>query len=126
MTRRWFGSTRHSSTPTRALASLLRAAGSTEDIEVVFELAERYAGRFALDFEYEEWASGFRNDLHARYLETIERAILGLTKSGDYAGGSPRPPRFEVDPTADNVEEPPFGSIAAMGSFAAAAERYGR
>ena len=47
-----------------------RQAGTS--IELV---SRRYRGQFALDFEYEEWASGYRDNLHASYLEVIERAV---------------------------------------------------
>jgi DNA-binding SARP family transcriptional activator len=114
-------------TDASACIRLLRAADSAATGDVVWELAERYAGRFALDFEYEEWASSFRNDLHARYLETLERAILHLTQSGDYEAAVRLAHRvLEVDPSADSVELATIRLYRAMGSLSAAAERYGR
>ena len=44
---------------------------------LVDELVENYRGRFASDFPYEDWASGYRDNLHARYLGEVERALLG-------------------------------------------------
>jgi DNA-binding SARP family transcriptional activator len=114
-------------TDATACLRLLRAVGASADISVVSELSERYRGRFALDFEYEDWASSFRNDLHARYLETLERTILSLTQIGDYSSAIRLAHRvLAVDPDAENVELATIRLYRAMGSLAAAAERYAR
>ena len=34
-------------------------------------------GRFALDFEYEDWAAPYRDTLHASYLQVVECALSG-------------------------------------------------
>ncbi len=39
------------------------------------ELLETYTGRFALDFAYEEWATDYRETLHAAVLAIVEGAI---------------------------------------------------
>ncbi len=46
-----------------------------------------YRGRFALDFEYEEWAAAYRDNLHATYLEIVERSVLDDFTSGHYDRG---------------------------------------
>ena len=62
-------------------------------------LVEVVHGRFALDFEYEEWAAAYRDSLHASYLEIVERAVRD-----DFERGSLRPRHLvarralEVDP----------------------------
>jgi LuxR family maltose regulon positive regulatory protein len=48
------------------------------------ELADSYRSRFALDFAYEEWASGFRDGLHIAYLRTIEKAIRAESDAGRF------------------------------------------
>ena len=35
-----------------------------------------YRGRFALDFEYEEWSANYRDNLHASYLGVIKAALI--------------------------------------------------
>ncbi len=57
-------------------------------------LVDRYQGRFALDFEYEEWAAPYRDWLHASYLEVVERAVTTISRpdtsnvGSDWRGGS--------------------------------------
>ncbi len=46
----------------------------TPESSEVDALSITYRGAFALDFAYEEWASPYRETLHARYLETLEMA----------------------------------------------------
>ena len=38
--------------------------------------SERYAGRFAPEFEYEEWAIGWRDRLHALYLHLVHATAV--------------------------------------------------
>ena len=57
------------------------AAGSP-DARRCRRLVGAYTGRFALDFEYEEWAAPYRDWLHASYLEIVERAVTTISKLG--------------------------------------------
>ena len=50
-------------------------------------LATEYRGRFALDFAYEDWASAYRDALHAAYLRVMERAIHSDLNTGQLARG---------------------------------------
>jgi two-component SAPR family response regulator len=89
-------------------------------------LADRYTGRFALDFEYEEWAAPFRDWLHASFLEVIERALASDFENGHYQRGINLARRaLDVDPDAEQVEVSLLRLYRASGAHAAAAEQYG-
>ena len=102
--------------------ALARKAEDESSIEQVIEL---YKGRFAAEFMYEEWASAYRDSLHAQYLGLIERAVrgkLGLLDArwrlwvGQHA--------LHVDPSADGIEAAVIHLYKALGATAAAAEQY--
>ncbi len=104
---------------------LLRSKASAESDDSVSILAESYGGRFALDFEYEDWATTHRDYLHARYLEAMERAILRFTEAGDYPNALYLAHRvLDVDSTAESIERTAIRLYRCMGAFAAAAEQY--
>jgi DNA-binding SARP family transcriptional activator len=88
-------------------------------------LTDMYEGRFALDFEYEEWAAPFRDSLHAAYLEVIERAVTADLETGHFDRGIYLARKaIEVDPTAEHVEVTLLRLYRASGAHAAAAEQY--
>ncbi|HJW75908.1 MAG TPA: BTAD domain-containing putative transcriptional regulator, partial [Thermoleophilia bacterium] len=93
--------------------------------EVVPELLRAYSGRYALDFMYEDWASDYRDTLHAAVLAAIEHAIAIALGTGDYdraielAQGV-----LAMDPGADAVELTLLRAYKASGRHAAAAEQY--
>ena len=59
-------------------------------------------GRFALDFEYEEWAAPYRDWLHASYLEVVERAVASDLETGHFDRGIRLARRvLDVDPGAE-------------------------
>jgi len=95
------------------------------DPEDVDQLTLAYRGRFALDFEYEEWAAAYRDTLHAAYLEIVERAVLDDFTSGHYDRGITIARRaMEVDPTAEQIEVCLLRLYRVTGAHAAAAEQY--
>ncbi len=95
------------------------------DPEDVDRLTLAYRGRFALDFEYEEWAAAYRDTLHAAYLEIVERAVLDDFTSGHYDRGIKVARRaMEVDPTAEQIEVCLLRLYRVTGAHAAAAEQY--
>ena len=64
-------------------------------------LVEAYRGRFALDFEYEEWAAPYRDWLHASYLEIVERAVADDLETGHFERGINLARQvLDVDPNA--------------------------
>jgi DNA-binding SARP family transcriptional activator len=106
-------------------AHQLRSLGSPPSVEAVEELALEYQARFALDFAYEDWASSYRDSLHARYLETMERTISDEMDAGRVDRAIRLAQRaLDVDPDADQVEVALLRLYRATGAHAAAAEQY--
>jgi two-component SAPR family response regulator len=105
--------------------NLIKTLPPTPAPDQVRALAEAYAGRFALDFEYEEWASPYREWLHASYLEIVERAISSDIETGHFDRGINLARRvLDVDPSAERVEVSLLRLYRASGAHAAAAEQY--
>ena len=90
------------------------------------ELVLNYNGRFAADFPYEDWASSYRDNLHARYLGEVEKALVGDLEKADlrwrlWLGQQ----ALAVDPDADGIEAQVIRLYRQIGAPAAAAEQYG-
>jgi len=109
----------------RLCRDLIRTCTSTGSPEDVQALSEAYVGRFALDFAYEEWATPYRDSLHAAYLEIVERAIQVDATSGHHDRGIAIARRaVEVDPDAEQLEVALLRLYHLTGAHAAAAEQY--
>jgi two-component SAPR family response regulator len=105
--------------------ALIRAMPSVPEPDQVKALVDEYRGRFALDFEYEEWAGPNREWLHASYLEIVERAVTSDLETGHHSRGINLARRvLEVDPNAEQVELSLLKLYRATGAHAAAAEQY--
>jgi DNA-binding SARP family transcriptional activator len=93
-----------------------------DDVE---QLVEMYRGRFALDFEYEDWATAYRDSLHASYLEVIEQAVRADLETAHFERGIRIGRRaLELDPRADQIEVTLLRLYRQTGAHAAAAEQY--
>ncbi len=93
-----------------------------DDVE---RLTVTYRGRFALDFEYEEWASSYRDSLHAAYLEIVERSVLDDFTAGHYDRGIRIARRaLDVDGSAEQIEVSLLRLYRVSGAHSAAAEQY--
>jgi DNA-binding SARP family transcriptional activator len=104
------------------LLATFSARPTPEDVE---RLVSLYTGRFALDFEYEEWASAYRDSMHAAYLEIVERSVGDDLLSGHYDRGIGVARRaLTVDPAADHIEVSLMRLYRATGAHSAAAEQY--
>jgi hypothetical protein len=44
----------------------------------VLDVCNQYIGRFAPEFEYEQWSMGWRDGIHALYLSLVHRAVAAL------------------------------------------------
>jgi two-component SAPR family response regulator len=107
----------------RSLLKRLPADPSPTDVQ---ELADSYEGRFALDFEYEEWAAPYRDWLHASFLEVVERAVARDLETSHHDRGIRLARRvLDIDPSAEQVEVSLLRLYRASGAHAAAAEQYG-
>jgi DNA-binding SARP family transcriptional activator/tetratricopeptide (TPR) repeat protein len=104
------------------LRSLSRPV-APDDVE---RLVDMYRGPFALDFAYEDWASDYRDSLHASYLELVERSVRDDLASGHHDRGI-RVARaaLEVEPTAEQIEVTLLRLYKQTGAHSAAAEQYG-
>jgi ATP/maltotriose-dependent transcriptional regulator MalT/DNA-binding SARP family transcriptional activator len=104
---------------------LIRDLPSRPSPDEVDRLTQLYRGRFALDFEYEEWAAAYRDTLHATYLEIVERSVLDDFTSGHYDRGITVARRaLEVDPSAEQIEVCLLRLYRVTGAHSAAAEQY--
>ena len=84
---------------------LIKALPIVPDPAEVDALVAAYTGRFALDFEYEDWAAPYREWLHASYLEIVERAVSADIETGHFERGIRLARRvLDVDPAAEHVE----------------------
>jgi LuxR family maltose regulon positive regulatory protein len=106
----------------RGLISVIRRDPSPD---LITKLAETYTGRFAVDFIYDDWASGFRDSLHASYLDRVERAIVADTNAGAFERAlSVAQLALQADPEAEQIELCLLRLYRRMGATAAAAEQY--
>jgi DNA-binding SARP family transcriptional activator len=93
--------------------------------ELVTMLAESYTGRFAVDFMYDDWASAFRDTLHASFLDRIERSVVADTKAGAFDRAlSVAQLALQADPDAEQIELCLLRLYRRTGAHAAAAEQY--
>ncbi len=110
------------STACRQLINEARTSSSWSTVE---ELSRSYIGRFALDFEYEDWSSGYRDNLHAAYLATVEHAVDDEAAAARFDRAIELCRRaLEVDPSCEPVERKLLRLYRATGAHAAAEEQY--
>jgi len=84
-----------------------------------------YRGRFALDFNYEDWAADYRDTQHAAYLHVMEAALRADTESGHFREGIGIARQvLSVDPTAHEIEAALLRLYRLEGAHAAANEQY--
>jgi ATP/maltotriose-dependent transcriptional regulator MalT/DNA-binding SARP family transcriptional activator len=104
---------------------LIDAARGSLEPSAVATLSAAYAGRFAMDFEYEDWSSPFRETLHAAYLDVIEQAVRADSDVGMYDRAALLARRaIEIDPDAESLEIALLRLYRSIGSHSAAAEQY--
>lgn len=105
--------------------SLIQSLSTPRSPDEVEALVSTYRGRFALDFEYEEWSAGYRDSLHASYLEIVERAVHDDLATGHYDRGISVARRaLTVDPDAEQIEVSLLRLYRVTGAHSAAAEQY--
>jgi DNA-binding SARP family transcriptional activator len=93
--------------------------------ELILELAHSYSGRFAVDFLYDDWASSYRDTLHAGFLDRIERAIVADTRIGAFDRAlTVAQLALQADPEAEQIELCLLRLYRRTGATAAAAEQY--
>jgi DNA-binding SARP family transcriptional activator len=104
---------------------LIRASTPGADPEVAASLATEYRGQFALDFAYDDWASSYRDSLHASYLRVMEQAIRMDIDAGDFSRGTALAERaVEMEPSSEELRVCLVRLYRLSGAHAAAAEQY--
>jgi ATP/maltotriose-dependent transcriptional regulator MalT/DNA-binding SARP family transcriptional activator len=104
---------------------LIAAIRRDNSPELITRLAESYTGRFAVDFIYDDWASAYRDALHASFLDRIERALTADTRAGAFDRAlAVAQLALEADPDAEQIELCLLRLYRRMGASAAAAEQY--
>ena len=96
----------------------------TLDQDLTDQLSLAYRGRFAIDFEYEDWASPYRETLHAAYLDVVEQAVRAESNAGRFEHAAVLARRaLDVDPDAVSIERALLLLYRSTGSHSAAAEQ---
>jgi ATP/maltotriose-dependent transcriptional regulator MalT/DNA-binding SARP family transcriptional activator len=104
---------------------LITATRRDDSPELVTRLAEAYTGQFAADFMYDDWACAFRETLHAKYLDRIERSLHLDAQNGAFDRAiSTAQLALSADPDADQIELCLLRLYRRTGAHAAAAEQY--
>jgi LuxR family transcriptional regulator, maltose regulon positive regulatory protein len=89
------------------------------------ELLDLYRGKFALDFAYDDWATNYRDNLHAAVLAAAEAGMGLYVASGDFESAIRVGHRvLATDPEADGIELLLLRAYKYGGRHAAAAEQY--
>jgi len=84
-----------------------------------------YAGRFAPEFEYEDWAEDWRTLLHAQYLRLVQVTATALVKVGRLQETIEVLTRaVEIDALALDLRASLIRALARAGSIDAAADHY--
>ena len=97
---------------------------STDSSQAV-TVALSYSGKFAPEFEYEDWAIDWRDHLHSTYLHLVQATQRQLASERDLAGAvALGRAALAVDPQATDIERGLVWCYAAIGSRAAAIEQY--
>ena len=86
---------------------------------------ELYQGRFAIEFEYEEWSMGWRDYLHSTFLHLARSAHRTLASRGDLGMALTVAHRaLSEDPQASEIEKALVWTYAAVNSHDAATRQY--
>ncbi len=102
------------------------ALATPDDPDVSASALSLYRGRFAPEFEYEEWASAWRDLLHSQYLHLAETLMGRLIRDGRLLEAADLAVEvLRVDATADHFERELIWLYGALGARSAAAEQYG-
>jgi two-component SAPR family response regulator len=95
------------------------------DNDAVEELVAIYRGTYALDFAYEDWATDYRENLHAAVLGVVEAEARNATRRGDPERAIALTQRvLAIDPAADAIELELLRAYKVGGWHSAAAEQY--
>jgi NADPH-dependent F420 reductase len=109
----------------RFLAEARNLLKSMFTFEQAVQLLGLYSGQFSPEFEYEEWAMGWRARVHASFLEFAYEAADRFIATGNLKGACEvASTALRVDPTASDIEERLIWLYARLGATSAAASQY--
>jgi DNA-binding SARP family transcriptional activator len=113
------------SSQSQTCAELIAQTQGSATSKAVDLLSEKYSGKFALDFIYEEWGADYRDGLHLAYLHIIEGAVSGDIALGRYERGIYLARRaLVVEPKLESLERSLLRLFRLTGAHSAAAEQY--
>jgi DNA-binding SARP family transcriptional activator len=111
----------------RSVASLVADYERAPSSEGALAISDRYTGRFALDFMYDDWSMDFRDWLHVAYLRVVETEVRAAMNSSRFDVGILMARRaLEIDPRHEELELLLLRLLRNSGSHSAAAEQYAR
>jgi LuxR family maltose regulon positive regulatory protein len=111
----------------RRCRELIQLASHDPEGSACLRLVETYAGKFALDFAYEEWADSYRESIHASYLRVVEQTVREQTNKGKFTLAIEIAERAAlVEPDSEEIQAGLVRLYRLAGAYAAAAEHYGR
>ncbi|MGC8634162.1 MAG: BTAD domain-containing putative transcriptional regulator [Candidatus Limnocylindrales bacterium] len=103
-----------------------RALAAPRDLQESMEALSLYRGRFAPEFEYEEWATAWRDLLHSQYLHLAETVVARLIQEGRLLEAADLAVDvLRVDADAEHLERELIWLYSTLGARSAAAEQYG-
>jgi DNA-binding SARP family transcriptional activator len=86
-------------------ASFVAEARSAPHGSKAVQCLSSYGGRFAPEFEYEEWADGWRARVHSTFLELANSTIEDFVRQDDLSTAvSVAAGALEIDPEAADIE----------------------
>lgn len=103
------------------------AMSQGEDVNGAWKLLRSYRGQFAPEFEYEDWAIGWREQVHGSFLHLTERTARRRLASGN-ADGAASVVRHALglDPEAVELRPLLLASLFQSGAVAAASHLHRR
>jgi two-component SAPR family response regulator len=94
-------------------------------IESALPVLDRYRGRFAPEFEYEEWSLDWRELVHTTYLDLVVATQRWMIQVGNINGAAAVARHaLLIDPRNPDLHEGMIWTLAATGSRPAVSEQY--
>ncbi len=111
----------------RAASDCLARGRGPTSADVSKRTCTSYAGRFAPEFEYDEWAMSWRDRVHATYLHLVHATAQKFAADGRYEDAfEVLQQATEIDDEALELETALVWVYERLGSHGAAVEQYRR
>lgn len=103
------------------------AKGASPETDRVLATIARYTGAFAPDFEYEDWAQDWRQQLAASFLHLVDKAQVLLLRAGNVAEAIALTQKaLALEPRNPELHRSLVALYLRAGSRAAATQQYAR